>query len=264
MSCTIGARILDPGREFILFKNKDLPRESFEDQLVIEPNVFGVAGLHIPFEEADGEDVRSGFSIGANSSGVCACNSHVRSIEHGENYDLLTEAAVRGTASTSEACETVLCLAESWRYNWSNTLIADPGTVALVEVADDVAQVIEPDLVVRANEHLLAHGGSGPAQPCPRGELGLELLRAATCPEDVMALCRSHEREEEGANICAHGADGKRNTVYSYIMHWREGELTLLVSRGHPCEGHYLEIPLRFPLGARELARVYPTGWSWL
>jgi len=260
MACTIGAKVLKPGSEFVLFKNKDLPRESFRDELVVEPDLFGVRGLHIPAGEAGGEDVLSGFSIGANVRGVCACNSHVRSLESGENYDLLTEAALRGTASVREACQAVLALAPSARYNWSNLLIADPREVALIEIADDVAYLADLPMAARANEHLLAHDDFGPADPGARGRLARARLGVAREVGEIMALCRSHEREAEGANLCAHGGAGARNTVYSYLMHWREGDLTLLVARGHPCQADYVRIPLRYPLRAEEVQRLYPTG----
>ena len=258
MGCTIGARIIKPGHEFVLFKNKDLPRESFDDQLVVEPMLFGVLGLHIPAGSPSGEDILSGFSIGANSAGVCACNSHVRSVDGGENYDLLTEAALRGTSDAKQAAQKIIALSRYGQHNWANILIADPNGIAVVEVADDAVGSADSQVAARANEHLLAHSGSDAGQPSPRAQAALAGLRPVSGPADVMALCRSHEREPEGANLCAHSATGARNTVYSYVLHWRRGEFVLFVTRGHPCEHEYARIPLRFPLEAHALQAVYP------
>ena len=258
MACTIGAKILTTGAEFLMFKNKDLPRESFADQLIAEPDVFGVRGLHIPEGTSGEQNILSGFSIGANSAGVCACNSHVRSIKGGENYDLLTEAAVRGTRNVPEACEAVMRLARSARYNWSNILIADARQVAAVEVAEDVVHMTSQSLVARANDHLLAHACTDTVKQTPRATRALALLDAACGPEDAMRLCASHEGQADNTPICAHGAQDRRNTVYSYILHWRAGQWVLFVRQGRPCEGDYARILLRFPLDLRHVECVYP------
>ena len=262
MACTIGAKILRSGEEYVLFKNKDLPRDTFDDHLVAEDEVFGVLGIHIPAGGLGPRDVLSGFSIGANADGVSACNSHVRSIEDGENYDTLTEAAVRGTRTAREACEKVVALAPLYPYNWSNILIADPHEVAIVEVAGDVAHVHDRGAIARANRHLLQHADGQRPEPCARAARASALLDAATDPDHVIQLCRSHEGQTDNSNICAHGPGRQGNTVYSYVLHWREGQMTLLVRRGPPCAGEYACIPLTFPLDLHELAPCYPTSWS--
>jgi hypothetical protein len=261
MPCTIGAKILRPGAEYVLFKNKDLMWKSFTDQLVIKDTVFGIMGVHIPTQGVS-QELRSGFSIGANAAGVCACNSHVRSVEGGENYDLLTEAAVRGTKNGAEACEAVIAGARSARYNWSNILVAGPDGVAVIEIADDAASARNPLLITRANEHLLSHSGRESSSPSARGRRADALVSAATGVEDILSLCRSHEGTADKSNICAHGAPHGRSgwTVYSYILHWHSGGFTLLVRQGRPCEGDYIRIPLRFPVDPRELRAAYPAA----
>ena len=258
MACTIGAKILRPGAEYVMFKNKDFARESFSDRLVAEDDVFGVMGLHLPLGNSGDEDVLSGFSIGVNAAGLCACNSHVRSIEGGENYDDLTEAAVRGAEAADDACEVVADHARSGRYNWSNILIVDPNGVGVVEIADSSACASDPHLIARANCHLLHEDDRDRTNSRTRKDRATALLAAATSVEDVMQLCQSHEGEAEGTSICAHGKGGRGNTVYSYIMHWREGELTLWVRRGPACGGDYAPVPLRFPLDGTGIRVAYP------
>ena len=259
MGCTIGTKILKAGSEYVAFKNKDFSRDSFDDRLVVEPKVFGARGLHIPVESQKGEDILSGFSIGANAAGICACNSHVRSIEDGENYDLLTEAAVRDTTSVRDACEKVEALASAKLYNRSNIIIVGPMEAAIVEISGETACVSGQTVVVRGNRHLLAHSGEAQPESDIRQQQANILLGAASTVDDVLALCRSHQGEDTAFHICAHGLRGRRNTVYGYVLHWREGELDLYVCRGHPCEHDHVRIPLEFPLDESLLMSVYPT-----
>ena len=258
MACTIGAKILRPDAEYVMFKNKDFARETFRDRLVAD-DVFGVKGLHIPLGDTGGEDILSGFSIGANAAGLCACNSHVRSIEGGENYDDLTEAAVREAETVADACDVVADGARSRHYNWSNILIAEPGGVGVVEIADGPASASDPHLIARANCHLLHDDDRDRTKSNARRARATTLLSAVTTVEDVMQLCRSHEGETDGTPICAHGKSGRGNTVYSYILHWREGELTLWVRRGPACGGDYVRVPLRFPLDSTRITAIYPS-----
>ncbi|MCD6360031.1 MAG: hypothetical protein J7M38_04140 [Armatimonadetes bacterium] len=258
MGCTIGAKILEPGREFVLFKNKDFPRERFTDQLVIEPTLFGVRGLHIPAVDPGDRDILSGFSIGVNDRGVCACNSHVRSVEGGANYDDLTEAAVRDTAGVSEAMTAVREGAGAKEWNWANIIVAAPDGIGIVEIAGDTSAEVGAEAVARANSHLLAHAGAPAGDPCPRARAMREMLDAAGCVEDIMTALRWHDPVGGDHDICGHNRGGKINTVYSYILHWRDGEMTLHVCQGHPCEVDYVAIPLRFPLDAAAVTAVYP------
>ena len=43
--CTTGAKILRPGKEYVLFKNRDFKRAHFDDKLSLSDSAFGVLGL---------------------------------------------------------------------------------------------------------------------------------------------------------------------------------------------------------------------------
>ncbi|HRU07207.1 MAG TPA: hypothetical protein P5137_15685, partial [Candidatus Brocadiia bacterium] len=204
----------------------------------------------------EGEEELSGFSIGLNRWGVAACNTHVKSLAGGANYDLLTEAAVTGTRSAAEAVEKVVRLAPEGRYNWANILIADCRGAAVVEVGEDVAVEAERPLVWRANRHLLSHRGQPAGESCPRGLRAGAAVDRARGVEDVFALLRSHEGAEDKTEICRHA---QPRTVYSYVALWRQGAFEFYVLQGLPCQGTYAQIPLRFPLDKEAIVKVYPS-----
>lgn len=261
MACTIGAKILRPGDEYVLFKNKDFPRETHTDELLVEPGVLGVLGLHFPEGGLGGDDVLAGFSIGAGENGVCACNSHVKSIDGTMDYDVATEVAAR-SHSVVDACERIWALVAKDPFNWGNIVVADPQHVAVVEIGNPPGGA-KVELVrgqeggafaARGNEHLLR----APNTPSERTRRALDLLGEAECVEDVMALCRSHDGSESVQNICRHGTPRKSTTVYSYVMHWLRGALTLWVCQGPPCQGEYVPVALDFPLDEAAVRSVYP------
>jgi len=254
IGCTIGAKILRPGREYVLFKNKDLRREALDDRLEILPDALGVLGLHLPPPGQTKEDVFRGYSVGLNCNGVCACNSHLRAIEGAAPYDELNREALMGTATAREALDRIVALAAKGQYDRGNILIADPNGVAVVEVASDVVWEDGGLVAARGNTHVLSHGEQVAASPCARLVRTREALSEAASLEDFFALLRSHEGERP---VCLHT---ESNTVYSYVIHWVEGELTLYVCQGHPCQNDYARIPIRFPVDAEALAEVYPTG----
>lgn len=64
--CTTGAKVLVPGREFILFKNRDFKRDHFDDRLSLTDTAFGVLGLETHASLDTSHDRFSGFSIGCN------------------------------------------------------------------------------------------------------------------------------------------------------------------------------------------------------
>lgn len=255
MGCTIGATTLEPGAEYVLFKNKDLRKESFDDQLCVTDDCFGVRGLHLPPKGREHEEELSGFSIGLNRHGVSACNSHVRSIEDGLNYDLLTEAAVTGVTSVGDALENVRRLAAEKAYNRANIIVADPHEIGVIEIADDCAQATELRCIARANKHLLPHADRAPSDPCPRASRAIAAVGSAVGVDDFFTLLRSHEGETDRTNICRHG---EPLTVYSYILHWRRGRFDLHVCQGPPCRSQYVSIPLDFPIDPHALAALYP------
>lgn len=260
MGCTIGAKVLQQGDEYVLFKNKDLARETFDDELVVTPSVFGVRGLHLPAGGERSADVLSGFSIGVNEHGVAACNSHVTSIKDGLNYDDLTELAVAGVSTAAAGADAVVTQAREAGYNWSNIIIADRDQVIVVEIADDVAVARDLVEIAYSNRHRLDHRAGPAAEPDARCRRATQALTSARGPEDVFALLRSHEGKAEASSICAHNESRTVCTVYSYVLHWQGRAGTFYVCRGNPCTGEYVASPLRFPLDADSVLRLYPRG----
>jgi len=71
-----------------------------------------------------------------------------------------------------------------------------------------------------------------------------ERLTSANSIEDIQRLQASHDSNDETTGICNHSA---HQTVYSYILHCQDGEMSLLVRQGRPCSGsvyHYLTPPI--------------------
>ena len=93
MGCTTGAKVLQAGREFVLFKNRDFKRMNFDDRLSLTDQAFGVLGLETWDAGDSGADRYSGFSIGFNAHLAC-CDSNVQTVDGGESYDKLVQAVV--------------------------------------------------------------------------------------------------------------------------------------------------------------------------
>ena len=77
--CTIGVLRFGDG-DYGLFKNKDFARSLFDDQVTLEPSVFGVSGLATWAGSDPSLDEFSGFSIGASSHGLLCCDANVRTV----------------------------------------------------------------------------------------------------------------------------------------------------------------------------------------
>lgn len=152
--CTTGAKILRPGREFVLFKNRDFRRARFDDRLTINDHAFGVLGL----ETWDGDnpdlDRFSGYSIGFNPHLAC-CDSNVRTVEDGDNYDKLVQGVVEHCATIDEAVERVRHMAAERLYCWANMVVGTADGVAALEVrADHVEVERNPVSIARTNHHI--------------------------------------------------------------------------------------------------------------
>ncbi len=81
-----------------------------------------------------------------------------------------------------------------------------------------------------------------------------EGLRTAHQLGDIFPILRSHEPDPQHS-VCNHSY---LNTVYSYVVHWNEGQFTLHVGQGRPCEAEYIEIPVAF--GQQNDLSHYPTN----
>ncbi|MDJ0925053.1 MAG: hypothetical protein QNJ77_10870 [Acidimicrobiia bacterium] len=231
--CTIGvSRFDDEG--YILFKNKDFARRTFEDRLVVEPNLFGVAGLATWAASDAANDVMSGVSLGTNPAGLMCADANVHGAEGNANYDELVEVALRTSGGVEEAIAAVQAAAASQPYLWANIIMIDADTSAVVEVRGSaVAAIPCSGATARSNHHLqLAVPGEQRGSPTTESRLvsAQRRLKAARGIADVLALQRSHDDGETG--VCAHEG---HQTVYSYALHRRSDTTTLHVVKGHPC-----------------------------
>jgi hypothetical protein len=256
--CTTGAKILSPGRELVLFKNRDFRRQHFDDRLHVSADAFGVLGL----ETWDGDDPAadrfSGFSIGFNRHLAC-CDSNVRTVANGDNYDKLVKAVVENCTTIEEAIRCVRELAYDRQYCWANMIVATPDGVAALEVRDQHVEFERgPGLVARANHHICL--GATPDDDDTvttqnRFAQASARLQSVQQLEDVFDLLRSHE-PVQGGTVCNHSL---YDTVYSYIAHYAAGAWTFYVCQGHPCQGGaYVRVPVTF--SAADDFSAYPSN----
>lgn len=255
--CTTGAKILRPGKEFILFKNRDFRRGQFDDRIQWTDSAFGVLGLETWDGDDPASDVFSGFSIGFNGHLAC-CDSNGKTVPGGANYDRLVQAVVENATTIEEAVAQVERLVHNDDFCWANMLVATPAGVAALEVRDRTVIVEhDPIVIARANHHLCGGSNEGfddTVTTFVRYGLAAEGLQAVRSINDVFPLLRTHA-PDRGYGICNHGL---YETVYSYVVHWNEGATDFYVYQGHPCEGgKYTCIPVRF--GATADLSAYPT-----
>ena len=81
-------------------------------------------------------------------------------------------------------------------------------------------------------------------------------LRDASSLDDVFAILRTHH-PTDGYGVCNHKV---METVYSYVIHWNEGETTFYSLQGHPCEGEYVRLPVA--LGQANNLSAYPSRYG--
>ena len=244
--CTTG--FLRPGTdEYLLFKNKDFGRASFDDRVVIEEKVFGVEGIVTWAGDDPDADVFSGFSVGANSSGLLVCDSNVRTLPEHANYDDLVEIALREGSDVASAVDAVQRAVAARPYLWGNLLMIDGESQAAVEVRSRRTAVLPLSrATARANHHteLGIHPRNDDTVTTEdRMASAQKRLDRAASIGDVLALLSSHDQGDTG--VCNHSL---YTTVYSYVLRHTAGRTTLLVKRGRPCEAGPL-ISLALPLG---------------
>ena len=244
--CTTGALRTETG--YLLFKNKDFGRASFEDRLVVEEDVFGIAGVET-WAGTDPElDQFSGFSLGANRHGLLCCDSNVRTVP-GLNYDRLTEIALREGTDVRSGVAAVERAVEEDAYIWGNLVMMDQSGLATVEVRgrQHRATFHPGDRISRSNHHVEL--GATPRDDDtvttgPRLRSASRRLRHARQLSDIFDLQESHDDGESG--ICNHTS---YDTVYSYVFESRGGSIFLHVTQGKPCRNPERKA-LRLPLGA--------------
>ena len=246
--CTIGTLRL--GRhEYLLFKNKDFGRDSFADQIFLSEDVVGIQGVSTWANSDSSQDQFSGFSIGANRYGLFCCDANVREEPAtGWNYDLLTEIALREGTDVESAIKAVDRAVGRHPYWCSNLMLVDGVTSAAIEVhGSEIAIERHTERLTRTNHHLLF--GDRPMDEDTittesRLSFSRERLTNANSIEDIQGLQASHDSNDETTGICNHSA---HQTVYSYILYCKDGEMSLLVRQGRPCSGsvyHCLTPPI--------------------
>ena len=244
--CTTGFLRLGPD-DYLLFKNKDFGRAGFDDRIVLERDAFGVEGI-VTWAGTDPEaDVFSGFSIGANSSGLLVCDSNVRTLPDHANYDDLVEIALREGTDVVSAVDAVQRAVANRPYLWGNLLMVDGETQSAVEVRSDRTAVLPlSHATARANHHteLGIHPLNDDTSTTEdRMASAQRRLDRAGSVDDVFALLSSHDQGDTG--VCNHAL---YTTVYSYVLRHTAGKTTMLVKKGRPCE-EGPRVSLGLPLG---------------
>jgi len=246
--CTTGVLRLGDD-DYILFKNKDFGRASFQDRIVVEHDVIGVEGI-TTWADSDSElDRFSGLSIGANKHGLLCCDSNVRTLDDHANYDDLVEIALREGTDVASAVEAVRRAVSKQPYMWGNLIMIDSSRQTAVEVRSRQVAVLPLDGPTARTNHHTKFGvhpdDDDRTTSANRLESAQHYVEAASSLDDVFALLRTHDNGRTG--ICNHAI---HQTVYTYVLHSRGGTTTLYVSQGHPCENPE-QFELQLPLGER-------------
>ncbi len=261
--CTTGFLRIGPD-DYLLFKNKDFGRSSFEDRIVLERDVFGVEGITTWAGTDPMLDQFSGFSIGANSSGLLVCDSNVRTLPDHANYDDLVEIALRQGTDVESGVAAVERAVAARPYLWGNLVLVDAHQQAAVEVRSRRTWVLRPTgATARANHHtelgIHPHNDDTTTTEARLASAQLRLDQAGSL-DQVFELLRSHDQGKTG--ICNHA---NYTTVYSYVLRRTAGVTTLFVTKGRPCGNHprqRLTLPLGpawSPEAAEDFLEAYPT-----
>ena len=233
--CTIGAVRLKDGA-MALFKNKDFSARQFSDRVIMTPQVFGCEGLET-FAENDAKMVFSGLSVGANAHGVMATVNHVKITDptH-QNYDRLTELVLKNAHNIDQAIALIEDALKKDAYWWGNLIIADCSGCAVIEVRGQEYHVTKShDRLFRTNHQPLFGERASPddlhcsAKRYVASEARLPNVRTLSDLKDMLSA-----HDDNGTGICNHSVP--LTTVYSYILIWRDGALSLHIANGLPCE----------------------------
>jgi hypothetical protein len=262
--CTIGTYRIGVG-DYLVFKNKDFPRPSFEDRIIVDDDVFGIAGVSTWRDPEPGEDHFSGMSVGANAAGLLCADANVQGATGLSSYDELVETALRAGGGVTAGIAAIEDAVAKRAYLWGNIVMIDGERHAVVEVRGNTVDVAVGEYpVVRTNHHLRPSQPDDPAvSPTsePRLAAAQRRLDAATDLADIFELLRAHDDGPTG--ICNHLVS---QTVYSYVLRRHRENTRLYVTKGHPCRAGQaveLEVPLGerwSPVATGTFAASYPSG----
>jgi hypothetical protein len=199
----------------------------------------------------------SGFAFGFNDTLTCA-DAFVQYSPDAENFDKLVQAIVIDCSTVQEAVQCIQDKLKTRRYGSCNLVVANAYETAALEVhAGQVGFESSPVAIVRTNHHVSIGTASDTAGSITSHEryqaiqTGLEKVMSV---DDLLALLSSHFPDKTHG-ICNHG---ELNTVYSYVLHWKEGTTMLYVHQGNPCDGKpYAQVDVDFD-GDTDLG-AYPT-----
>ena len=223
-----------------LFKNKDFAARQFSDRVTMTPQIFGCEGLET-FAENDAKMVFSGLSVGANAHGLMATVNHVKITDSThQNYDRLTELVLKNADSIDQAIAIVEQELTKDAYWWGNLIIADQSGCAVIEVRGQDCHITKDrDRLFRTNHQPLFSEHASPDDlPCSAKRY---VASKARLPEvrslnDLKDMLSAHD--DDGTGICNHSVP--LTTVYSYILIWHVGKLTLHIANGLPCEAPWV------------------------
>ncbi len=210
-------------------------------------------------------DQFSGFSIGANRHGLLCCDSNVVTLDGLENYDVMTEVALRQGHDVSSAVEAVVSACGQRETSWGNLVLIDAARAASLEIRGREVQVVELSAATARTNHHVVLGFDPSQEDQVTSELRLESaqlrLDSASSLDDIFTLQKSHDHGATG--VCNHAL---HTTVYAYVLTSKDNEVVLHVKQGQPCQSdlyHSISVPLgdRFSESATSVfLNKYPTS----
>ena len=246
-------------------KNKDFGRAHLDDQIVLDDTVFGVRGMTTWAGADPALDQFSGFSIGANRHGLLCCDSNVVTLDGLENYDVMTEVALRQGHDVSSAVEAVVSACGQRETSWGNLVLIDAERAVSLEIRGRAVQVVELSAATARTNHHVVLGFDPSQEDQVTSELRLESaqlrLDSASSLGDIFALQKSHDHGDTG--VCNHAL---HTTVYAYVLTSKGNEVVLHVKQGQPCRSdgyHAISVPFgdRFSESATTaFLNRYPTA----
>ncbi len=262
--CTAGAKII--GNRYYLLKNRDLIWGGFRNSVVVDKEVFFVAGVNV----SDGNPC--GASFGFNRYGLSGCNTTVL-VTSQKPYDTLLERVLREAKTIDEAFELVRDdLNNGNLYQWCNFILASPNRVGVIEIGDGEA-VLETDsrMITRTNHHLILptadilrnasaserEAGGPLVSSQSRRQEAAKLLAEAASFIDMTQILSTHSEGRGFDSICRHRSPTPRSnpylgeTVYSYVaeissIDSESFEFRIKVAAGNPCTNTYDEFLIDF------------------
>ncbi len=245
--CTIGG-IHIAQDEYILFKNKDFSRSSFEDRIISNQNIWGPEGLETFAEDPKIDDVYSGFSIGANKYGLFAADAHVNiTSDKANNYDILVQIALeqgKDIETALTALQSYTKQNESW---WGNIVLVDASGAVALEVRGKTLRIERSTSKIHRTNHQHLHGPdngleNNNSSSYGRFEWARNHLEDAKSIIDLKKMLASHNTKLSNGTptgICNHTYS---QTVCSYLLHYKAGKIILHHLTGFPCQvSHYNE-----------------------